>query len=165
MKMLKAQDVFSYPRFLAKKVAPTRIRPFIEDDVQNVNGEFLQDARGTFFWDLEQRRQRVEIGRCLLVGTSPQDRWTTSTESVVRDRVAIGPADEDGFRLYVIKDPTSLTCFDINHAFSFDPGDGTTPWICENPAGGYIVWNGIADEGSTMRVVQRPIFNLTYERV
>jgi hypothetical protein len=163
--MLTPRDVTLYPRLTAKKVAPTRIRPFTDEDVKNVHNEFLRDQSGTYFWDLEQRRQKVEIGRCLLVGVRPQDRWTSSEASVARERVAIGPADEAGFRRYLLKDPTPLTCFDIDHAFSLDNEDGKEPWTCDDASGAYVTWNGIMGQGSIMRVVQRAIFEQTYQRV
>jgi hypothetical protein len=164
MKRLTPKEVMTYPQFPARKTAPTKIRSFTEEDVENVRGEFQQDAEGTFFLDLENRRQKVEVGRCLCVGTSPQDRWTSSQKRVDQERVAVGPADEAGFRRYVMKNPTRLTCFDIGHPFALDNEDGKEAWECQDPSGGYITWNRVTGQGSIMRVVQRTPFDATYER-
>ena len=151
IRVLTKQDVIDYPSFIAKKVAPDRIRVFTSDDIDNVHNEFLQDESGTHFFDLEGRRHQVEMGKCLVIGTSPEDRRTTLLEKVERYRYPISSLDGEGFRLYRLKDPRLLTCYDIPHPFDLDNGNGTAQWQCRHPTGGYVVWDG--DPASSMRVI------------
>src|SRR5437667_1621315 len=105
IRVLTRQDILSYPSFMAKKIAPDRIRPFTPEDVQNLHHAFLQDERGTHFFDLEGRRHQVELGRCLCIGISPEDRRATSQEKVDRYRYPVSAVDREGFRLYRLKEP------------------------------------------------------------
>jgi hypothetical protein len=163
--ILTKQDIImgNYSSFIAKKAVPDRIRPFTEDDVKNVRNEFQQDNGGTFFLDLEGRRHQVELGLCLCIGTSAQDRRTTSKAKVDLYRSPISGTDEEGFRLYQLKQARHLTCFDIPHAFDLDNENGTQLWQCRHSTGGYVVWDGQLTH--SMRVIQRDIFEQTYERV
>ena len=162
IRVLTKQDVIGYPGFIAKKVAPDRIRPFTQIDVDNTHNEFQQDERGTHFFDLEGRRHQVELGKCLVIGASPEDRRATSLEKVERYRYPVSSVDGEGFRLYRLKQPRMLTCYDIPYAFDLDNQNGAAHWQCRHPAGGYVVWDG--DPASVMRVIQREIFDQTYER-
>ena len=92
------------------KEAPTKIRPLTQADIENM---------GPFFLDLEQRRQEVAIGRYLCVGPLGE-QWTTSGRSLERDREAISDPDVEGFRLYRMKNPKPLRCFEIGYAFALD---------------------------------------------
>lgn len=163
--MLTRQDIMSnYSSFIAKKATLDRIRPFTLDDVNNVHHQFQQDQEGTFFFDLEGRRHQVELGRCLVIGTRPEDRRTTTPEKVNRYRVPVGEADGEGFQFYRLKEPRLLTCFDIPHAFALDNQNGGQVWHCPALDGGYVVWDHLQPD-SPMRVIQRDIFHQTYERV
>jgi hypothetical protein len=165
IRVLTKQDILTgnYPSFKAMKVAPDRIRAVTSEDVRNDRNEFQQDERGTHFFDLEGRRHQVEMGKCLVIGTSPEDRRATSQEKVDRYRYPVSSVDGEGFRLYRLKDPRVLICYDIPHAFDLDNQNGAARWQCKHPTGGYIVWDG--NPASSMRVIQREIFDQTYERV
>jgi hypothetical protein len=163
MTILTRQEILAYSNFTARKVATDKIRPFTEDDVSNVRGEFQQDDGGTFFLDLEGRRHQVILGRCLCIGTSPEDRRTTPQEKVDLYRYPVSDEDEEGFRFYRLKAPRSLTCYDISHPFLLDNENGGQLWHCPDPTGGYVVWD--LQPANPMRVVQRAIFDQTYERV
>ena len=163
--ILTKQDILTggYTSFMAKKAVADRIRPFTQNDVDNVHQEFEQDEHGTYFLDLEGRRHGVELGRCLVIGVSAEDRRTTSQEKVDRYRYPVSSADEEGFRLYQLKEPRLLTCFDIPHPFDLDNENGAARWQCRHQACGYVVWDG--QNASGMRVIQRDIFEKTYKRV
>lgn len=152
----------NYPSFLARKAVADRIRPFTQEDVDNIHNEFLQDGGGTHFFDLEGRRHQVKLGLCLCIGIGPQDRRSTSQQKVDRYRYPISPPDEEGFRLYRLKEPRLLTCYDIPHPFDLDNENGTALWQCRHPTGGYVVWDG--EQTNSMRVIQRDIFEQTYVR-
>lgn len=154
----------SYLKFIAKKVALDRIRPFTQDDVDNIHGEFFQDEQETYFFDLEGRRHKVRIGYCLCIGTSLEDRRATAQKKVDLYRDPVSELDEEGFRLYKLKEPRPLTCFDIPHPFYLDNQNETQLWECLHPKGGYIVWDEKQPE-LPLRVIQRDIFDITYEAV
>lgn len=164
-RVLTKRDIIlgNYRVFHARKVAPDRIRAFTQEDVDNVNNEFQQDVEGTYFFDLEGRRHSVEVGKCLVVGTGPEDRRSTSQEKVERYREPISTPDAQGFQLYRLKKPRPLSCYDIPHPFDLYNENGAARWQCRHPNGGYVVWDG--DPTSSMRVIQREIFDQTYERV
>lgn len=164
-RVLTKQDILTgnYPGFMAKKIAPDRIRAFTSEDVRNDRNEFQQDELGTHFFDLEGRRHQVEMGKCLVIGTSPDDRRATTLEKVERYRYPISLPDGEGFRLYRLREPRLLTCYDIPHAFDLDNQNGAARWQCRHPTGGYVVWDG--DKAHSLRVIQREIFDQTYERV
>ena len=99
----------------------------------------------------------------LVIGTSAEDRRTMLREKVERYRYSVSPADEEGFRFYQLREPRLLTCFDIPHPFLLDNENGAARWQCRHPTGGYVVWDG--QKASVMRVIQRDIFEKTYQRV
>ena len=163
-RVLTKRDIIlgDYHVFHARKVAADKIRPFTQDDVDNVNNEFLQDIEGVYFFDLEGRRHDVVLGKCLVIGTSPDDRRATTQEKVERYRIPISSPDTQGFRLYRLKHPRPLSSYDIPHPFDLDNDNGAALWQCRNATGGYVVWDG--DPHSSLRVIQREIFDKTYER-
>lgn len=153
--VLTPNQVKAYPSALWVKDVPTKIRPLTQEDVERF---------GPFFLDLEQRKQPVAIGRFLCVGALGE-QWTTSDASLERDREPISPPDAEGFRLYKMKHPAVLRCFDIPHAFALDVGVGRELWECHDVGGCYVTWNGVDGEGSVMRVIQRKAFEATYKPV
>jgi hypothetical protein len=135
---------------LWRKVAPTKIRPFLPEDITII---------GPTFRDLEGREHRVEAGRCLCAG--PQgDRWTCSVTSLERERVPISDFDAEGFRLYQMRHPQDIRAFDIPHPFHLQVQGHT--WECSEPAGGFVTWNGQTGADLIMRVNQRATFLATY---
>lgn len=146
---LIAKDVIRSRSFRrAIKIAPAKIRPFTKRDVQDLGPAFL---------DLEGREHRVEIGRYLCVGIEGE-RWTCSQKSM-ESRVAISEPDEEGFRLYVQRDPQPVLVTLIDESFSLLLPDGGR-WTSQS---GFVTWNGLEGDGLLMRVVEKNIFHQTYQ--
>lgn len=158
---LTAEDILERSAFQsAIKVAGTRIRPFTEEDVLNKSGEFLVDAAGTFFLDLEMRRHTVQVGRYLCVG-SQGERWTSSAKSM-QDRVAVSMPDADGFRQYRQRAPHPVQAVILTEPFALEVhGD---LWQSQKD-GGVITWNGKTGNELQMRVITRSAFSATYQMV
>lgn len=131
----------------ALKTAPTKIRPITEADIAQIGSSFL---------DLEGREQRVEIGRYLCVGVQGE-RWTCSQKSM-DERKAISDLDEEGYRLYIQRDPQPVLVTLVNEPFRLTMPDGDV-WTSQ---AGAITWNG-QHVDLIMRVVERSIFDQTYE--
>ncbi len=150
MLQLTVQDVLTTRPFRrAIKIAPVKIRPLTEADVAQIGPSFL---------DLEQRPQRVEVGRYLCVGVD-HERWTCSDKSM-QERVAISEPDAEGFRLYVQRNPQPVLATIIDEPFclTFPGGDRWT-----SRTGGAITWNGLLGDQMIMRVIEKSIFLRTYQ--
>jgi hypothetical protein len=149
LRQLTVDAVLAMPFRRAIKTASTKIRPITEQDVRDIGPTFL---------DLEGREQRVEVGRYLCIGVQGE-RWTCSEKSM-QDRVAITELDEEGFRLYVQRDPKPVLVTLIEDPFWLMlPGDR---W---ESTGGAITWNGHLGDQLIMRVVEKTIFEQTYQFV
>jgi hypothetical protein len=144
---LTAEDVLATLTFRrAVKTAPVRIRPFTEEDVRTI---------GPSFFDLEQRPQRVEVGRYLCIGSS-NEQWTCSEKSMAA-RLPISKPDSEGFRLYVQRDPQPVFVTLIDGPFCLTLLSDR--WESE---AGVITWNGQRGDNLIMRVVEKNIFYQTY---
>jgi hypothetical protein len=131
----------------AVKTASTKIRPFTEQDVSIIGPSFL---------DLEGREQRVEVGRYLCIGIQGE-RWTCSEKSM-QARIAVSEPDDEGFQLYVQRDPQSVLVTLIDEPFCLSlPGDRWTSQA------GAITWNGLFGDQMIVRVVEKNIFYQTYQ--
>lgn len=138
-----------------KKTGSTRIKKLLTQ--ADVDAE-----PDRVFYDLEGRKHEVVVGRCICIG-SEGERWTCSIASVDRDRYPIGEQDEHGYQEYKMKQPRPLRCFDISFPFTLVV-PGKVPWSCQDVAGAIITWNGEVQEHLDMRIIQRSIFEKTYER-
>ncbi len=132
------------------KSVPTKIKQVTEEDI----------AYEPFFYDLEGRRHDLTTERCICIGPDGE-RWTTSQQSLERDRYPISEEDAEGYRLYLMRNPKAIQCFDISFPFALISKGET--WTCENANGGMITWNGKQGEDGDMRVIARTIFEQTYE--
>jgi hypothetical protein len=146
---LTAEGVLTLRSFRrAVKIAPVKIRPFTEQDVCDI---------GPFFLDLEQQVQRVELDRYLCIGVQGE-RWTCGERSM-NARKAISEPDSEGFRLYVQRNPVVVLATLVDTPFLLSLPDGA----CWQSSAGVITWNGLSGEHLIMRVVEKTIFQQTYQ--
>ncbi|HEX7737214.1 MAG TPA: hypothetical protein VF458_20380 [Ktedonobacteraceae bacterium] len=147
---LTVEDVLERSVFQpAIKTALTQIRELTEQDVIML---------GATFRDLENRVQRVEVGRYLCVG-SQGERWTCSANSM-QQRVSVSEPDADGFRWYRQRDPKPVLVTVLTEPFVLETHGET--WTSQED-GGVITWNGEIGDALQMRVITRAIFAETYQ--
>ena len=157
MRILTPEQVITHYQYrIWRKTASTRIKQILtEVDVQA--------ELEPFFFDLEGRRHEIKIGRCICRGVEGE-RWTTSVESLLRDRYPVGEKDADGYQEYKMKNPRAVFCFDIPFPFILRIA-GKADWQCSDTVGAIITWNGETENKLLdMRVVKKSVFEKTYEQ-
>jgi hypothetical protein len=148
VRKLTAENVLDTCAFrLAVKTAPTKIRAITEEDVVQIGSSFL---------DLENRSQRVEVGRYLCIGVDGE-KWTCSEKSM-QERQAISEEDSEGFCLYMMRHQLPILATIVDEPFCLCVQHDQ--WESQE---GAITWNGKRGDDLSMRVVARSIFDRTYQ--